>query len=103
MINPYEEMMNIAADPAWRDEVIGTSSDMHVDRRVTADIYHACFNTPAGRAVLADLYNRYVNASRCVPGEPEGSGFFREGAAQVVFDIAATVEAFAQDGDELDG
>jgi hypothetical protein len=62
-------------------------------------IYLACFSTPAGRAVLSDLISRYVNVSRFVPGEAEGSGYYREGMAQVVFDIASKVEGAAQGDD----
>lgn len=97
-IDPFKEFMTIASDPQWRDQVAGTAGDMGSmpDQGIGADVYLACFATPAGRAVLADLYNRYVNVSTVVPGEPEGSGFYREGSKQVVFEIAAMCEAAAQ-------
>lgn len=98
MIDGFQEMMNIAADPAWRDRIESIGEEMAVPgaEALSADVYRACFGTHAGRAVLADLYNLYVNVSRFVPGEPEGSGYYREGAAQVVFHIAAMIEASAQ-------
>ena len=101
MADEFENMMNtLASDKAWRDEVKQVSIDAGVGNMgVRPGIYQACFNTPAGREVLKDLYNRYVNVTRYFPGEPEGSGHFREGGAQVVFDIAATIEAAAQGED----
>ncbi len=95
-IDPFKEFMTVAADPAWRDRVAGISGDMAPQTTVGAEIYLACFATPAGRAVLSDLYNRYVNVSTFVPGEAEGSGYYREGSKQVVFEIAAMCEAAAQ-------
>lgn len=101
-VRPFDELMNVAADPAWRDRIGQIAAEFDVPGMETLDpgVYLACFHTPAGRAVLADLYNRYVNVSRFVPGEPEGSGYYREGAAQVVFEIAAMIEAAAQGEDE---
>lgn len=104
MIDPFAALMDAANDPLWRDNVLGQTEEaaMPGTQRLNAAVYLACFNTPAGRAVLADLYNQYVNVSRFVPGEPDGSGYYREGMAQVVFDIAARVEAASQ-GDENNG
>lgn len=97
-VDPFQEMLNVAADPAWRDRIGDVAAEFTVPGMDTLDdgVYLAAFSSPAGRAVLADLYNRFVNVSRFVPGEPEGSGFYREGAAQVVFEIAARIEAAAQ-------
>lgn len=107
-IDPFRELMNAAADPFWRDNVLGSTEEAAIPgvKRIDSAIYLACFNTPAGRAVLADLYNRYVNVSRFVPGEPEFSGYYREGMAQVVFEIAALCEAASQgeeDGKTAEG
>lgn len=103
-IDPFQAMMNLASDPNWRDQIGEIASEMQVPgmTNVGSDVYLACFNTPAGRAVLEDLYNSFVNVSRFVPGEPDGSGYYREGAAQVVFHIAAMCEAAAQ-GEEYNG
>lgn len=102
MNKEFEALLNQAADPAFREQVEDANKNFNAQRKQHRDVYLACFNTPAGRAVLEDLYNRYVNVSRCVPGEAEGSGFYREGAAQVIFDITATIEAAAI-GDTEDG
>ena len=103
MIDPFQELMNVAADPAFRDRIGEIASEYEVPGMDSLDpsIYLACFSTPAGRAVLADLYREYVNTATWVPGEPEGSGYVREGSKQVVFKIAAKLEAAAQ-GDETD-
>lgn len=105
MVDGFKELMNVASDPAWRDRIGDLSEEMSVPgmQSLSPDIYLAAFSTHAGRAVLSDLYNRYVNVSRFVPGEPDGSGYYREGAAQVVFEIAAMIEAASQgeaNGDE---
>jgi hypothetical protein len=103
-VDPFQELMNVASDPAFRDRIgeIRSEVELDLEDQVTAEVYLACFSTPAGRAVLADLYNRYANVSRWVPGEPEFSGYYREGMAQVVYDIAEKVEVAAQ-GDLDDG
>jgi hypothetical protein len=99
MSNAFDELMNVAADPAWRDQVLGTQAEMSVPNAEYIDpsIYAACFSTPAGRAVLADLHARYVNVSRFVPSEGAEAGYYREGMAQVVFEIAAMIEQSADD------
>lgn len=100
-VDPFIEFMTNAGDPAWRDAQF---ENPFLDTpSAGAEIYLACFNTPAGRAVLADLYRTFVNVSRVVPGEPEGSGFYREGGAQVVHHIAAMVETGAQGEEPTDG
>jgi hypothetical protein len=52
-----------------------------------AAVYDACFSTPAGRAVLADMRKKYVEVSRFVPGAGADYGYYREGMAQAVFEI----------------
>lgn len=64
-----------------------------------ATIYAACFNTPAGQVVLEDMYRRYVHVTRAVPGQGAEAAFYREGMAQVVFDIAACI-ARVQQGEQ---
>lgn len=85
---------------AWRDLIDGGQEAMAMPRDVDPAIYAACFSSPAGRAVLEDLYNRYVNVTRAVPGQGAELAFYREGAAQVVFEIAQLIsQAQEQDHD----
>ncbi|AGH16034.1 hypothetical protein DVVG_00048 [Dunaliella viridis virus SI2] len=99
-VDPFSELMDMASDPLFRDQVSGVGSEVEVnDTGLDNAIYLACFATPAGRAVLADLYNRFVNGTRFEPGQDPSIGYYREGGAYVVFDIAARIEAAAQ-GDE---
>lgn len=58
-----------------------------IKRGLEPEIYLAAFTTEAGRLVLQDMYDRYVHVSRCVPGQGADAAFYREGMAQVVFDI----------------
>lgn len=64
-----------------------------------ATMYSAVFNTPAGQAVLEDMYRRYVHVTRAVPGQGAEAAFYREGMAQVVFDIAGCI-ARVQQGEQ---
>ena len=64
--------------------------------RVPPEVYEACFSTPAGRAVLEDLIQRFVYGTRFEPGMGADFGFYREGAASVVFDIGARIERASQ-------
>lgn len=58
-----------------------------VKRTLDPAVYAACFGTAAGRAVLEDMYARYVHVTRAVPGGGTDAAFYREGMAQVLFDI----------------
>ena len=92
----FEDLMNVAADPNWRGEHLGVSDEMFAgEMEVSAEIYAACFNTHAGRAVLADLNKMFATRTRWYPGEDPTSGFYREGAAQVVYHLAAKLEEHA--------
>lgn len=97
----YDALRAVATDPAWLEKVLGGNMEQEFSGdapgTASADVYRACFSTPAGRAVRQDLYNRFVNVTRCAPGEPEGSSFYREGAAQVVFLIEALMAAGEQE------
>lgn len=84
---------------AWRDLIDAGQEAMPMPRTVDPAIYAACFTSPAGRAVLEDLYNRYVNVTRAVPGQGAELAFYREGAAQVVFEIAQLISQ-AQEQDD---
>jgi hypothetical protein len=87
-----------ADSDAWRDLMLRTEADAPVKQSVDPELYAVVFSTPAGREVLADMYNRYVNITRCVPGQGADAAFYREGMAQVVFDIVHNI-ALAQEGD----
>jgi hypothetical protein len=58
-----------------------------IKRTLDPAIYAACFTTEAGALVLADMYARYVHVTRAIPGGGADAAFYREGMAQVVFDI----------------
>lgn len=97
MIDPFETALDLAAMDEFQHKVLKDDTS-----QVGNDVYLACFNTPAGRAVLRDLFMRYAMVTRAYPGEPEGSAFYREGAAQVTYDIMARVERAAQGVDDND-
>lgn len=83
---------------AFRAMMNAAEAGAPVKRSVEASIYAACFNTPAGREVLQDLYSRYVHVTRAVPGQGAEAAFYREGSAQVVFDIVDQITQ-AQNGE----
>lgn len=85
---------------AWRDLMERGQEQMPMPRTVDPAIYAACFTSSAGRKVLEDLYSRYVNVTRAVPGQGSDMAFYREGAAQVVFEI---VQLIAQSQEQEDG
>lgn len=104
MPSDFDVLMEAVSDPAFWDAHEKTMEGIEIPGADTLDpaIYLACFGTPTGRAVLKDLHRRFINVTRFYPGEPEGSGFFREGAASVVFDIAVKCEQAAQGHDTSD-
>ena len=73
--------------PAWRTLMDQAGAQSVVQDGVDPEVYAAAFNTPAGRAVLEDLYRRYVNVTRCIPGQGTDAAFYNEGKAQIVFEI----------------
>jgi|GEM_PF-6911919 len=84
-----------ASMTAFRATMDGTTSPDDKRREAVnamAETYRACFNTPAGRAVLEDMRLRYVHVTRFVPGSGAEAGFFREGMAAVYFDIEDKLE-----------
>lgn len=95
-VDGFEAMMDAAGDPAFLDFGSQDADPATLAPGVGDDVYRACFGTTAGRAVLRDLYQRFVNGTRFVPGEPADAGFFRDGRAAVVFDIAGRIEAASQ-------
>jgi len=87
---------------AWRDLMRRTEVAAPIQQGLDPEHYAVVFSTPAGRAVLEDMYNRYVNVTRCVPGQGADAAFYREGMAQVVFDIVHNI-ALAEEGKTHDG
>lgn len=96
-----DALFQAAESPAWQDLMAAGEVAAPIKQTVTAEAYAATFNTPAGRAVLEDMYNRYVNLTRCVPGQGVEAAFYREGMAQVVFDIVHNINT-AQEGTNRD-
>lgn len=50
-------------------------------------VYLECFLSGAGQLVLEDLKRRFVTVTRWNPHEDPSTGYYREGMAQVVFEI----------------
>lgn len=82
----FDALFDAADSDAWRKLTEGQNAPP-VDDRLDAALYRQVFGTEAGQLVLADMYNRYVNVTRAVPGMGADQAFYREGMAQVVFDI----------------
>jgi hypothetical protein len=71
----------------FRSMMDGIEATQTVGRSIDPALYAACFATVAGKAVLQDMYSRYVNVTIVEPGQaPEVHGI-RQGMANVVFDI----------------
>jgi len=87
-----------ADSDAWRDLMRRTEAAAPVKQGLNPRLYAVVFSTPIGREVLADMYNRYVNVTRCMPGQGPDAAFYREGMAQVVFDIVHNITV-AQEGE----
>lgn len=92
-MDAFEAMMDKAGSAEFQAMIEENAAGAKPD--VSNEVYKACFDTPAGRAVIRDLYNRYVNGTRFNPAEGSDYGFYREGGAAVIFDLAARVEAAA--------
>ena len=101
MQEPLDQLFSQMDDPAFKALISQGNESVRLKSGLDPDFYAMCFGTDAGRAVLADLYSRYVNVSRLIPGEPEGSGFYREGMAQVVHDIVYRI-SLAERGEQED-
>lgn len=76
---------------AWQDLMNQAKASEAIGQTVAPELYAAVFGSPAGMQILEDMYNRYVNITRCVPGQGTDAAFYREGMAQVVFDIVANI------------
>lgn len=88
MSESLERLLTDASMGEYRKMMDGVEKAAPVKRTLDPAIYAAVFGTPEGRLVLEDMYSRYVHVTRCVPGAGTDAAFYREGMAQVVFDIA---------------
>lgn len=77
----------------FRKMMDGQEEIAPVKQSLDPAIYAEAFGSEAGQLVLQDMYNRYVNVTRCVPGLGADQAFYREGMAQVVFEIVANIDA----------
>jgi hypothetical protein len=100
--NPFEEFLNVASTPRMQRQVDQVNEQFAAEGLIDPAVYLAVFSTPEGLLVLQDLHQRFVDVHRCMPGEPEGSGFYREGMAAVVYHMAAMIERAAS-GEETNG
>ncbi len=88
-----------ADDPAWQQLMAAQADEAPMQQSLDPAVYAAVFQTTAGKMVLEDMYNRYVNVSRAVPGQGAEAAFYREGMAQVVFEIVGNINQ-ANQGDD---
>lgn len=72
---------------SWDKMMAGAAAQQPIQRTIDPAVYAACFNTSAGRAVLADMYARFVNVTIVEPGQAPETHGIRQGQANVVFDI----------------
>lgn len=86
-----DALFDQADDPAWQALMQRAQQDAPVSQTIEPEVYAALFSSKLGRQVLADMYARYVNVTRCVPGQGADAAFYREGMAQVVFDIVLNI------------
>jgi len=84
---------------SWDKMMAGAAAQQPIPRTIDPAVYAACFNTPAGRAVLADMYARFVNVTIVEPGQAPETHGIRQGQANVVFDIVDQITQ-ADKGDD---
>ena len=87
---------------SWREMIEGDAEDLKIETGLDPAIYALVFGSPEGVMVLEDMYAKYVNVTRAVPGAGADAAFYREGMAQVVFDIVHQMSK-AYQGDNDDG
>ena len=83
---------------SWENMTAGAANQQPIERSIDPAIYAQCFNTPAGREVLADMYRRFVNVTIVEPGQAPETHGIRQGQANVVFDIIDLINK-ANNGD----
>lgn len=72
---------------SWAKMMQGAQDVTPIKESLDPAVYAACFKTEAGKAVLADLYARFVNVTIVEPGQPLEVHGIRQGQANVVFDL----------------
>ena len=87
VVNGVEEAFIGADMDSWATMMKGQAETEVVGRTLDPAVYAACFNTPAGREVLSDMYARFVNVTIVEPGRDQVTHGIRQGQANVVFDI----------------
>jgi hypothetical protein len=85
---------------SWRKMMEGQDKARPIEQSIDAAVYNECFNTHAGRAVLADMYARFVNVTIVEPGQALETHGIRQGQANVVFDIIDQINKASQGEDE---
>jgi len=87
VIDGVEEALMGADMESWRKMMDRAASQEVSGSSIDPAIYAACFTSPAGREVLADMYARYVNVTIVEPGQAPETHGIRQGQANVVFEI----------------
>lgn len=101
-VDGLEEAFMGADMPSW-DKMMGQARNAQpIEPSVSDGVYMACFSTPAGQAVLSDMYQRYVNVTIVEPGQALETHGIRQGQANTVFDIIDRITKATQ-GDQDDG
>ena len=86
-IDPLDVLFEAADDDAWRQLMADERRKARLGSDLDDETYAAAFGTPAGRLVLRDMLKRYVMVTRADPHDAPEAAFYREGMAQVVFEI----------------
>jgi hypothetical protein len=86
---------------AWNEMIAKAEQAERLPSSLDPEVYYAAFSDGAGRMVLDDMFERFVNVSRVIPGEGSDAAFYREGMAQVVFHIMHMM-ARAVKGDDIE-
>jgi hypothetical protein len=86
-VDGLEEAFLSADMGSWEKMMQGATAVQPVKPTIDDSLYSAVFSTEAGRAVLADMYARYVNVTIVEPGRSPETHGIRQGQANVVFDI----------------
>lgn len=71
----------------WAEIVRQGEEEVRLPTSLDPEVYLAAFGSGPGALVLEDMFERYVNVSRVIPGEGADAAYYREGMAQVVFHI----------------
>lgn len=97
-IDGLSEMFTSSDMDSWNTMMEGAQQSQPVKPSLDPAVYKACFDTPMGKLVLADMYARYVNITIVEPGQAPETHGIRQGQANVVFDIVDQITQ-ANEGD----